>query len=98
MSDERDCVVKVVDDLGVEHSVRVRAESVYEAALLGLKKLERVGGEGDDMQIPWVTVEIWEQPTRHRVNVPKMLRGLKEPGRFPRDKTRKEKLRTLIKL
>ena len=33
MSEERDCVVKLIDDHGVEHSVRVRAESVYEAAL-----------------------------------------------------------------
>ena len=28
MSEARDCVVKLVDDHGVEHSVRVRAESV----------------------------------------------------------------------
>ena len=45
MSEERDCVVKLVDDHGVEHSVRVRAESVYEAALKGLQKLERIGRE-----------------------------------------------------
>jgi hypothetical protein len=32
MSEARDCVVKLVDDHGVEHSVRVRAEPVYEAA------------------------------------------------------------------
>jgi hypothetical protein len=38
MSEARDCVVKLVDDYGVEHSVRVRAESVYEAALRGLQK------------------------------------------------------------
>jgi len=42
MSD-RDCVVKLVDDHGVEHSVRVRAESVYEAVLKGLNKLARIG-------------------------------------------------------
>jgi hypothetical protein len=41
MPEERDCFVKLVDDHGVEHSVKVRAES-YEAALNGLKKLERV--------------------------------------------------------
>src|SRR6201997_4383440 len=57
MSEARDCVVKLVDDHGVEHSVRVRAESVYEAALKGLQKLERVGGESNGEQIGWVTVE-----------------------------------------
>ena len=30
MPEERDCFVKLVDDHGVEHSVKVRAESVYE--------------------------------------------------------------------
>ena len=33
MSEERDCVVELVDDHGVEHGVRVWAECVYEAAL-----------------------------------------------------------------
>jgi hypothetical protein len=51
MPEERDCVVKLVDDHGVEHSVRVRAKSVYEAALRGLTKLEKVGWESDGSQI-----------------------------------------------
>lgn len=54
MSEAHDCVVKLVDDHGVEHSVRVRAESVYEAALRGLQKLERVGWESSGEQIGWV--------------------------------------------
>jgi hypothetical protein len=97
MSEERDCVVKLVDDHGVEHSVKVRAESVYEAALKGLKKLERVGWESDGSQIGWVIVEIWEQPTQHRVHVGKMLGWIKSGGRTPRDETRKGKLRALLK-
>jgi hypothetical protein len=47
MSDERVCVVKLTDDHSVERKVEVRAESVYEAALLRLKRLERVGWESD---------------------------------------------------
>ena len=86
MSEERDCVVKLVDDHGVEHSVKVRAESVYEAAW-----------ESDWSQIGSVLVEVWEEPTRHWVNVAKMLQWLKGYGRSPGDETRKEKLRTLIK-
>jgi len=97
MPEERDCVVKLVDDHGVEHSVRVRAESVYEAALKGLKKLERIGWESDASQIGWVTVEIWEEPTRPRVHIGKMLKLIKSSGRTPRDETRKGKLRTLLR-
>jgi hypothetical protein len=96
MSEERDCVVKLVDDHGVEHGVRVRTESVYEAALKGLKKLERVGWESNGEQIGSVTVEVWEEPT-FRVSVPKLLQWLKGSGRSPYDETRKEKLRKLIK-
>ena len=78
MSEARDCVVKLVDDHGVEHSVRVGAESVYEAALKGLQKLERVGWESSGEQIGWVTVEVWEEPTQHRVHVGKMLEHIVE--------------------
>jgi hypothetical protein len=95
-SDERECVVKLTDNHGVEHSVKVRAASVYEAALRGLKKLQQVGWEGNGSTIGSVTVEVWEEPTCHRVDVPKMLRWLKEPGRVPRDETRKGKLRQLL--
>ena len=94
---EANCIVKVVDDLGIEHSVRVRAESLYEAVILGLAKLERHGWEGDGSQIGWVTVEIHEEPTVHRVHVGKMLEWVKSNGRSPRDETRKGKLRMLLK-
>ena len=57
MPRERDCVVKLVDDHDVEHSVRVRVESVYEVALRGLQQLEEVGWESDDTQIGFVTQE-----------------------------------------
>jgi hypothetical protein len=97
MSEERDCVVKLIDDHGVEHSVRVRAESVYEAALKGLSNLEKVGWESDGSQIGFVTVEIWEELTQHRVHVGKMLGWIKSSGRTPRDETRKGQLRRLLR-
>jgi hypothetical protein len=96
MSEQKICVVKLTDQHEVEHSVKVRAESVYEAALKGLTRLEKIGWEGE-VQITWVTVEIWEEPTVHRVNVAKMLDWLKQPGgRSPKDTARKEKLRAII--
>lgn len=44
MLEERDRVVKLVDDHGVEHSVKVCPESVYEGALKGLERLDRLVG------------------------------------------------------
>lgn len=96
-SDVRDCVIKLLDDHGVEHSVKVRAASVYEAALRGLERLSRVGWEGNGSQIGTVTVEVYEEPTRHTVSVRRLLEWLKQPGRLPRDEARKQKLRALVK-
>lgn len=96
MSDEKLCVVKLVDAHGIEHRVKIRAESVYEAALKGLNRLSKVGWKGDGSQIAWVEVEVWEEPTVHRVNVAQMLRWLKQPAGTPRDMTRKEKLRKIV--
>ncbi len=97
MSDERVCIVRLTDDHGVEHRVKVRAESVYEAALLGLKRLERVGWESDGSTIGSVIVEVWEEPTRHLVQVKRLLSWLKAPGKFPPEEHRKAKLRALAK-
>lgn len=93
----RDCVVRLRDDHEVEHSVRLRATSVYEAALRGLARLQKVGWESDGSQIRMVTVEIYEEPTTHTVNVKKMLEWLKQPGKSPYDEFRKQKLRPLAK-
>lgn len=97
MSDVRLCVVKLIDSHGVTHKVNVRAESVYEAALLGLNRLERIGWESDGSQIGRVMVEVWEEPTRHSVDVKKLLSWLKAPGKFPPEEQRKAKLRVLVK-
>lgn len=92
------CVVKLLDIHGVEHSVKVRAASVYEAALRGLERLQRVGWESDGSQIGSVTVEVYEEPTRHTVHVKRLLEWLKQPGRVPADELRKKKLRALVKI
>ena len=91
------CVVKLNDAHGVEHRVKVRAESVYEAALLGLNRLERVGWESDGSQISHVMVEVWEEPTQHYVDVKKLLSWLKAPGKVPPQEQRKAKLGKLAK-
>jgi len=70
---------------------------VYEAALLGLNRLERMGWESDGSTIGSVIVEVWEEPTRHLVHVKKLLSWLKAPGKSPSEEQRKAKLRVLAK-
>ncbi len=99
MSETRNCVVRVYDAQGVEHRVKLRAKSVYEAALVGLERLQRSDWSCNEVleDDRLVTVEVWEEPTVHCVHVKKLKRWLSEPGRLPPDEGRKKKLRALLK-
>ena len=90
------CVVKLRDDHGTEHSVTVYAESLYEAALRGLNLLNSVGWESDGETIQKVEVEVHQEPTRHVVDVPRLLKWVKQSETHPGEKMRKEKLWKLL--
>ncbi|HKW31717.1 MAG TPA: hypothetical protein VJN92_01850 [Candidatus Acidoferrum sp.] len=89
---KRNCVVKYVDTSGIEHTVRVEAESLFEAAIRGLQRLDSSFGAGmwDGMSI---TVEVYAEPTTYGVMVQKLKRWIKSeenhateganPGRLP---------------
>ena len=90
------CVVRLKDSHDTQHSVVVYAESLYEAALRGLNRLADVGWESDDETIRQVEVEIHQEPTRHIVNVPKLLSWVKQDTARPGQQTQKEKLSKLL--
>jgi len=63
----------------------------------GLNQLTAVGWESDDNEtIAQVEVEIHQEPTRHVVDVRKLLKWVKDETARPRQETRKEKLRKLL--
>jgi len=91
------CVVKLKDDHGTEHRVIVYAESLYEAVLKGLNQLSTVGWESDGETVAQVEVEIFQEPTRHVVDVPKLLKWVETEGSSgPAQQVQKEKLRKLL--
>jgi hypothetical protein len=93
------CVVRLKDAHDTEHSVVVYAETLYEAAILGLRRLEHDGWESNtDETIKQVEVEIHQEPTRHIVDVPKLLKWVRdtEMSMSPAQDFRKEKLRKLL--
>src|SRR5260370_7650023 len=91
------CIVRLKDCHNTEHSVEVYAESLYEAVLRGLSRLQDVGWESSgDETIKRVEVEIHQEPTRHIVDVPKLLKWVQEDSTYPAQQTRKVKLRKLI--
>ena len=91
------CIVRLKDCHNTEHSVEVYAESLYEAVLRGLNRLKDVGWESNtDETIKRVEVEIHQEPTRHIVDVPKLLKWVQEDAGYLAQQTRKEKLRKLL--
>ena len=91
------CVVRLKDCHDTEHSVVVYAESLYEAVVRGLNLLGNVGWESDTNEtIKRVEVEIHQEPTRHIVDVPKLLKWVQEDSMYPAQETRKAKLRKLL--
>ncbi len=91
------CIVRLKDCHNTEHSVEVYAESLYEAVLRGLNRLKDVGWESNSGEtIKRVEVEIHQEPTRHIVDVPKLLKWVQEDAGYPAQQTRKEKLRKLL--
>jgi hypothetical protein len=95
------CVVRLKDAHDTEHSVVVYAESLYEAVLRVLNRLEDVGWESDTNEtIRRVEVEIHHEPTRHVVDVPRLLKWVGDTAvcMSPAQQTKKEKLRKLLRL
>jgi hypothetical protein len=93
------CIVRLKDAHNTEHSATVYAETLYEAVIRGLKQLEAVGWESDrDETIKHVEVEIHHEPTRHVVDVPRLLKWVGETAVCisPAQQTKKEKLRKLL--
>ena len=68
---KRNCVVKYMDEFGIEHAVKVEAGTLFEAAILGLQRLDSSFGAEmwDRMSI---TVEISAEPTTYAAMIQKL--------------------------
>ena len=93
------CIVRLQDSHGTRHEATVYAETLYEAVVRGLNQLSDVGWESEGQTVRQIEVEIYQEPTRHTVDVPKLLKWIKDEGHAsPAEQTRKEKLRKLLNL
>jgi hypothetical protein len=92
----RTCSVAFTDGRGVRHSVEVVAESLYEAAVLGIRRLnedpwtERIG--------PATVLDIVarEPGTQHSISVQQVERWLGAVTRNPNEAMRKAKLKMML--
>jgi hypothetical protein len=90
--------VKYPDCEGVEHRVIVEAESLFEAAVLGLIRLQSsFWDENSVLDGYQIVVEVYEAPTVHAVKLATVKRWLRSHGKSPREEAKKIRLRHLPK-
>ena len=95
----RSCRVTLTDMEGVEHTVTVTAESLYEAVARGLVTLRRqewLGGVA--LEHGAVTVEVGEAPVEHRVQLQDFNRWVRGQGRSPKDVIQRGRVREILGL
>jgi hypothetical protein len=92
----RICEVSFVDVRGIRHTAEVEAESLYEAAVLGVRLLrkdpwiERVG------EATVLDVEIREPSTRHSLTLTQVERWIAGVTTNPNEAMKKAKLKMML--
>ena len=90
------CIVSFKDRRGVRHAAEVEADSLYEAAVLGVRRLN------DD---PWterigpatvLDVEVREPSTSHAISFQQVERWLAGTTKNPNEAAKKVKLKMLL--
>jgi hypothetical protein len=92
----RACIVSFKDARGIRHSAEVEAESLYEAAVLGLRRLN---------EDPWLEkigpatlleIEVRTPATTHAISLQQIERWLAGATRNPNESMKKAKLKMLL--
>jgi len=90
------CAVSFTDVRGIRHTAEVEAESLYEAAVQGIRRLN---------QDPWIErigpgtrldIEVREPGVRHTLSVDQVQRWLAGATTNPTEATKKKKLKLLL--
>jgi hypothetical protein len=92
----RTCTVAFTGPSGIRHSVEVSAESIYEAAALGVSALRKSGWT--DAIAPGIELEIQvrEPATSHRLTVGQIRRWCDGAAVSPDETLKKRRLKQLL--
>ena len=98
MSNPRSCLVSFQDPEGIQHSVQVAAESLYEAAVLALREFRSTHFGGDSLPGPTtrLTVEVRSPATTHELTLKRLESWLGSASRSPKEQAAKTRLRDLL--
>jgi hypothetical protein len=94
----RTCLVSLTDTQGIKHSVEVVAESLYEAAVIGVQILRK--DEWVDQGIGVATkieVEVREPATKHTVTLSQIERWLNGATISPNERVKKDRLKGILR-
>jgi hypothetical protein len=93
----RACTVAVKDVQGVEHSVDVTAETLYEAIATALAALQKDNWVGEIGQgFATVSVVVQQPPVKHEVKMKDFVSWLGRQGRSPAEVMLKQKLEKIL--
>ena len=90
------CAVSFTDVRGIKHTAEVEAESLYEAAVQGIRRLnhdpwiERIGPATK------LEIEVREPSAKHVLSVDQVERWLAGATKNPTEATKKKKLKLLL--
>ena len=90
------CSVTFIDPRGVRHTVDVLAESLFEAAALGLAALKKDGWTDQVGPATKLEVEVRAPAVKHAVSVLQVERWLQGATTSPNERVRKDRLKTLL--
>lgn len=96
------CRVSFTDNDGIEHACEVEADSMYEAAGLGIARFRKIpradpddSETGDPTRLPWtrITVEHREPSTSHTITREAFDNWFRRKGRSPREQMCRARVR-----
>ena len=92
----RTCTVSFTGPSGVRHSVEVIAESIYEAAALGISALKNAGWADAIAPGTELEVQVREPATCHRLTVQQIRRWCDGVAVSPDETLKKRRLKQLL--
>jgi hypothetical protein len=93
----RSCTVSFTGPTGVRHSVDVTAESVYEAAALGVSQLRQDGWVAAIAPGTQLEVQVREVAATHRVSVTQIERWCEGIATSPDEVLKRKRVRELLR-
>jgi hypothetical protein len=92
----RTCAVSFIDPGGVRHEVKVEAETLFEAAAMGISRLKRDGWSEGLGPATRLEVEVREPSVTHSVTVKQVRTWAEATAVAPADKVRKNAVREML--